>query len=193
MAATTTPTINTYVSDMLALEKHIAGPLEHQTKDASVAKYPEAARVIADAFAGNGKRIAALERRLEAIGGHAAAGLKSGVATTLGAAAAAIGDVRKTEVSKYLRDDYSALALASASYTLLHTTALALGDTATAELAQTGLADVATSVMRLSNTLPIVVLSELRNEGVNVDATVIAEAERNVDKAWKDGGTRSAN
>jgi predicted transcriptional regulator len=178
---------------MIALERHLAGPFEHQAKDDAVAKSADASRVIQEAYRNVTSHIAALEARLNALGGHAGSGVKSGVAQATGAVAAAIGDARKTEVSKYLRDDYSALALASASYTLLHTTALALGDAATATLAQEHLADVATSVMRISKTLPITVLKELREEGVAVDPTVLGEAERDVQNAWKEGGARSAN
>ena len=193
MASTTTPTINTYVSDMIALERHIAQPLEHQTKDDAVAKNADASRVINEAFKNVTTHIDVLERRLEALGGHSGAAVKSGVATAVGAVAAAVGDARKTEVSKYLRDDYSALALASASYTMLHATALALGDTQTATIAQKNLADVATSVMRISKTLPITVLKELREEGLAVDAGILGEAERDVANAWKEGGARSTN
>jgi ferritin-like metal-binding protein YciE len=193
MATTTTPTINTYLSDMIALERHLAQPLEHQSKDEAVAKNTDAARVIQEAYRNTTGHIAALEARLSAVGGHAGSGIKSGVAQATGAVAAAVGDSRKTEVSKYLRDDYSALALASASYTLLHTTALALGDTTTATIAQEHLANVATSVMRISKTLPITVLRELREEGVAVDPSVLGEAERDVQNAWKEGGARSAN
>ena len=193
MASTTTPTINTYVSDMLALERHIMQPIEHQATDETVTKSAPAARVVNEALSLTRNHINALEARLEALGGHGGSPVKSGVASALGSVAAAIGDARKTEVSKYLRDDYSALCLASASYTMLHTTALALGDTATASLAQAHLGDTATLVMRLSGTLPVVVLAELREEGVTIDPTVASEAERNVEQAWKEGGSRSSN
>ncbi len=194
MATTsTTPTINTYLSDMIALERHIAKPLEHQSGDDAVAKNSDASRVVLEAYRNATKHIEVLEARLQTVGGHAAFGIKSGVAEATGVVAAAIGDARKTVVSKYLRDDYSALALASASYTLLHATALALGDKTTATIAQEHLADVATSVMRISKTLPITVLKELREEGVAVDPTVLGEAERDVQDAWKEGGARSAN
>jgi ferritin-like metal-binding protein YciE len=193
MASTTKPTINTYVSDMLALERHIAQPIGHQAKDEAVAKSPRAARVVNEALSISQAHIDALERRLEALGGHSASAVKSGVASAVGVAAAAIGNARKTEVSKYLRDDYSALALASAGYTMLHTTALAMGDPTTAELAQRHLADVATTVMRISATLPAIVLDELREEGVPVTGDVASAADRAVDEAWKQGAARSSN
>jgi len=191
MSNTTTPTINTYISDMLALEQHITQPLQHQANDASVVRFAPAARVINEALAKQKARVDALQQRLEAVGGHAGSPIKSGVASALGAAAAAIGDARKTEVSKYLRDDYSALCLASAGYTLLHTTALALGDSATASLAQRHLTDTATTIMKISATLPVVCLAELREEGVAVDPSVATQAEQDVEKAWKDGSIHS--
>jgi len=193
MAPTTKPTINTYVSDMLALELHIEQPLAHQAKDESVANFADVARVVNEALTLTQSHIRALEQRLQELGGHAGSPVKSGIASALGAAASAIGDARKTEVSKYLRDDYSALCLASASYTMLHTTALGLSDSATASLAQRHLADYATTVMRISATLPIVVLAELRSEGVVIDASVASDAERDVENAWKEGGARSSN
>lgn len=172
---------------MLALEQHLAQPLDHQSKDDAVAKFTEAGRAINDALSSTQSRISALQARLDAIGGHGAAGIKSGVASALGSAAAAIGNARKTEVSKYLRDDYGAFALASAGYTALHTTALALDDPGTADLAQNGLTSVARSVMQFSSALPITVLGELRDEGVAVDESVVEQARSDVTRAWKDG------
>jgi ferritin-like metal-binding protein YciE len=187
----TLPTINTYLSDMLALERHIAEPLSHQQQDEAVAKSTTAKRAIDSAATMTQAHIVALEARLDQVGGHAGAPLKNGVASALGAVAAAIGDVRKTEVSKYLRDDYCALALASASYTLLHTTALAIGDLPTANLAERHLTDVAGAVMRLSASLPAVVLAELFEEGVPIDPSVLREAEVNVERAWQPGAVRA--
>lgn len=192
MSATSKPTINTYVSDMLALERHILQPLEHQAKDANVLKSTHASRIVSDALRLTREHVAALEKRLEAIGGHAGSPIKSGVASVLGVAASAIGTVRKTEISKDLRDDYSALSLASAAYTMLHTTALALHDAETAKLAQKQLAETATTIMRISGALPAIVLAELREEGVAIDDTVALEAEQNVEKAWT-GNAHSTN
>ena len=67
---------------------------------------------------------------------------------------------------------------------MLHTTALANGDRATANLAERHLTDVADIVMRVSATLPSIVLTELSEEGVPIDASVLTEAEQNVERAW---------
>lgn len=188
---TTAPTINTYLSDMLALEQHIGQPIKKQSESSELQKSPTAMRVVLAAGATIDAHVLALERRLEAVGGHAGSPVKSGIASALGVVASAIGSVRKSELSKELRDDYTALCLASAAYTMLHTTALGLRDSETAALAKNHLADVADLVMRFSSALPVVVLQELTEEGVTVDQTVVQTAEKNLEDAWRAGGERS--
>ncbi len=191
MTTTSAPTINTYISDMLALQQHIATPLQNQANDADVQAIPTARRVISEALDVVTRHISKLEARLDAAGGHNGAPVKNAVSTAVGAAAAAINKVRKTEVSKNLRDDYSALCLSSAGYTMLHATALGLNDDATATLAKEHLADVATIIMKINSVLPVVVLTELENEGVPVAPAVAQAAERDSEAAWKAGAQRS--
>ncbi len=184
-----TPTINTYISDMLALEQHMQTPLQHQIDDSDVQQSPAAIRVIRETLATVDQHIAALEARLDAVGGHSGSPVKNAVSTVVGVAAGLIDKTRKTGVSKALRDDYTALSLSSAGYTMLHTTALGLGDHATATLAETHLTDVATQIMKISKTLPVVVLAELQEEGVEVEPSVASTANRNADQAWQQAGS----
>jgi predicted transcriptional regulator len=187
----TAPTITTYLSDMLALERHVLQPLQHQIADRDVVAMPTAHRVVAEAVAIARTHEQALQERLDALGGHAGSPVKSTVSAALGGIATALGGVRKTEVAKYLRDDYTALSLASASYTMLQTTARALNDEATAQLAKEHLSDYAGIIMKLSATLPTITIADLRNEGASVDQTVTAEAERATEAAWREGAARS--
>ena len=186
-----TPTISTYVSDMLALENHLLQPFKSQAKDDAFAAHATAKSSVDSAIAITQSHIAALEDRLAAVGGHAASDLKKGVASVLGVAASAIDNVRKTEVSKGLRDDYSALCLASAGYTMLHAAALGLSDAETAALAKRHLADTATVIMDISKTLPEIVLAELAEEGATVDPSAAAEARKDTGDAWQEGAARS--
>ena len=182
------PTMNTYVSDMIALENHMLAPLASQASDAELPKHPEAQRWIVAAESTVRTHIAALERRLDALGGHAGVGVKTGVASAVGAVAAAINHVRKTEFSKSLRDDYASLSFAAASYTTLHTTALGFGDRETADLAKQHLKNVAAIVLGIAGALPTVVLHELREEGATVDVSVAATAKHNAEEAWAAAG-----
>ncbi len=186
-----TPTINTYISDMIALEQHMLKPLRSQADNEAVLASRAAARIVREAANTRTAHIAALESRLETLGGHQGAGVKTGVASVVGGIAAAVDNARKTEVSKDLRDDYAALCLASASYTMLHAAALGLRDQTTAELAKRHLADDASLIMRMSAAIPVVVLSELRDAGAAVDTSVATEAEKNAEGAWREGAARS--
>ncbi|MDB5026939.1 MAG: hypothetical protein JWO66_628, partial [Candidatus Eremiobacteraeota bacterium] len=166
--------IQTYVSDMLALERHIAQPLQRQLDMGDTAKYGSALALISTIKALTESHVTALEQCLAELGGHEASGVKSAWTSLLGAGAAAIDSVRKTKVSKNLRDDYTALSLATISYTMLHATAVGLGVATVADLAKRHLADYARCVIQINQIIPDVVLQELRDDGENV-ATGAAE------------------
>lgn len=188
---TTVPTINTDVSDMLALEQHMVKPLQSQNDDADVHANARAAQLVSEVLGSIHSHIAALDSRLTALDGHAGSPIKSGVSSALGAAASVIDKVRKTEVSKDLRDDYTAMCLASAGYTMLHATALGFGDAGTAALAKEHLADYAMLILRTSALLPSVVLAELGELGVPIDPSVSATAQQAAEEAWREGASRT--
>jgi hypothetical protein len=177
-------TITTYLSDMVALERHSQVPLTKQRDDESVAKYPTAAAFIAKACGIVDGHITALESQLETLGGHGSSGVKGTVAGALGAVAAGINDIRKEHVSKMLRDDYTALSLHAISYEMLHTTALGVGDQATAQLAAKGLDDCSNLIVECGRLLPGVVLAELADLGIQVSASAAGEAEKTVNRIW---------
>jgi hypothetical protein len=170
---------------MLALERHIGQPLGRQNQFDDVAKYSAARSLVGDMKQTNDAHIAALEERLAALGGDAAMPMKSAWSSVLGAGAAALDSVRKTRVSKSLRDDYTALGLATISYTMLNATALAVGDTQTGAVAKRHLADYAGLIMEIGTEMPEVVLQELRDTGVAVDASAASQAEQDAEDAWR--------
>jgi ferritin-like metal-binding protein YciE len=177
--------IQTYLSDALALERHITRPLARQTEMEDSAHFAEALSLMVAIKATTDAHIRRLERQLEAAGGHAGSPIKSAWSELLGAGAAAIDSARKTKVSKNLRDDYTALSLANISYTMLHATALGLGDTACADLAQQHLADYAALVVNIGKAMPAVVLEELRADGEHVAIDAADIARQDTDAAWK--------
>lgn len=176
--------LQTYVSDALALERHIAEPVDRQTDIADSAKYTDALRIISTIKGLTDSHISALDSQLQALGGHAGSPVKSAWSSLLGGAAAAIDSVRKTKVSKSLRDDYTALSLASISYTMLHATALSLGDQATATLAKRHLDDYASVIIDISRTIPVVVLQELLDDGENVQLSAAELTQQATQDSW---------
>jgi ferritin-like metal-binding protein YciE len=177
--------VQTYVSDMLALERHIAQPLQRQLDMPDSTKYSGALAVISQIKGLTDSHVTALQQCLEQLGGHEASPVKSAWSSLLGAGAAAIDSVRKTKVSKNLRDDYTALSLASISYTMLYTTATGLGDTLVADLAQRHLADYARLVMQINQIIPDVVLQELRDDGESVALGVDETIRKTTNDVWK--------
>lgn len=177
--------LQTYVSDLLALEEHIGKPLDGQLNSDETAKQPAAYALIQKLKSQNLEHIDALKTCLENLGGHAGSPIKSAWASLLGGAASAIGGSRKTKVTKWLRDDYTALSLANMSYTLLHATAVGLGDTTVASVGLGGLSDYARSVMEINQVIPGVVLAELQADGESVATGAAESIRQQTNDVWK--------
>ena len=184
MSQTAQHAITTYVSDMLALARHNAIPLDAQAQDEAVAQLPATATLIPRIKQTLDRQVERLNAHLDQLGGHEASGIKSAVSSVLGAGAAAIDKSRKTRVSKYLRDDQTALALMTISYTMLHTTAVGLSDQATAELALQSLQELTPLVVEINRAVPAAVIAELQAEGLPVDTAAIESSRDSTQKAW---------
>jgi ferritin-like metal-binding protein YciE len=188
MSRTTTEAINSYITDMLALEQHIEKAIKGQIEDLDE-EYPNVVqqlRVVEREVEGHIANLKALaERRVE--GGQGLADVvKRAGSVVAGAGAAAVDFVRNEKLPKNLRDDYTATSLAAIGYVMLHTTALSLGDREVADLAHRHLKDHARSVMRLHNVIPGAVVAFLQNDGLPARTDVLTEVSRNVQSVWSD-------
>lgn len=179
--------ITTYVSDMLALERHMRIPFEAQLKDDDFNDFANAKQLVSRLADLSEKHITHLDDTLKTLGGHEASPIKSAVSQFEGMVAGMIDKARKTKVSKALRDDYTALSLCTVSYTMLHATASAMGDTKVATLAQHHLEDYAQCVMSIAEAIPQVVIEELRSIGLNVDMAAVAQSLEATQRAWRAG------
>lgn len=174
-----------YVSDMLALERHVLPALENQSKDDRYAKYPEARRLVNQIEVTIRSHINGLEQRLKELGGDPASPIKSAVTAVLGMAASVIENVRTDPVSKNLRDDYTVLNLVAISYTMLHTTGQALQDQQTADLAASYLSDYTPLITEINEVVPAIVVSELRDETEVLDPSAAERAVERTQQAWR--------
>lgn len=180
----------TYVSDMLALERHVRMPFEAQAKDDDFSKYGDARGVVTRLASTSDQHVQGLKTCLDGLGGHEASPIKSAVLNLEGLVASAIDMVRKTKVSKALRDDYTALSLCCISYELLLATANGMNDAHVAALAERHLADYASAAMEISRAIPEVVLGELRDTGLTVDESAAETSARAVQSAWRRSSQR---
>jgi hypothetical protein len=175
----------TYVSDMLALERHVRIPFDAQRTDRDVQEYADAAVVVNRLVALSDLHIDALKEQLERLGGDEASAVKSAVTQIEGFVAGAIDKVRKTKVSKALRDDYTALALGTIGYSELIATANGMHDSQVAQLGERHLADYAKAIMEIGACIPGIVIRELQVDGLDVDSAVVDESRQAISQAWQ--------
>jgi hypothetical protein len=186
-------TLQKYVSDMIAVEDHIASAVKRQTEHEDVYKHhPQASQIIQSIAQMTEQHAKHLEQHLNAIGGDAGKGIKDMATAAMGVVAGMYDKVRNETVSKMLRDDYTALNLAAVSYTMLHTTGLALNDQMTADLALRHLKHYAGIIMQINQIIPTVVVGDLRDDVPMLNEASVQQAMQNTQDAWRpssDGGS----
>jgi ferritin-like metal-binding protein YciE len=176
-------TIADYVGDMAALESHIEEALDRQlneVKDDPVAR--GAVQEFHDMVKRHRDTLKALEEETGKTIGNP---IKEAGSALIGKAAGIINLVRTEGISKGLRDDYAAFSLAAISYSMLHTTATALGDQRVASLAERHLQDHAQAIMRINEIMPGVVIRELQKDGHQADVTAEEATRRAVSRSWE--------
>jgi ferritin-like metal-binding protein YciE len=176
-------TIADYVGDMAALESHIEEALDRQlteVKDDPVAL--AAVRDFHDMVKRHRDTLKAME---EESGKTIGTPIKEAGAALFGKAAGIIDLLRTEGISKGLRDDYAAFSLAAISYSMLHTTATALGDSRVASLAERHLRDHADAIMRINEIMPGVVIRELEKDGHRADNAAVEATREAVLRSWQ--------
>lgn len=177
-------TLADYVGDMVALEEHIEAALDRQlesVKDDATAL--QAVRGWHAMVKEQRERVKGLESELGATAGSP---VKKVGSTILGAAAGVIDKIRAEGISKSIRDDYTAFNLAAIGYTMLYTTATALGDARVAGVAERNLRGYAAAVQRVNEIIADVVLHELAKDDHKVDQSAAEKTREMVDKSWKE-------
>jgi ferritin-like metal-binding protein YciE len=176
-------TIADYVGDMTALESHIEEALDRQLQEV---KDDPAALAAVQEFHDTVKRHRDTLRALQEEAGKTIGNpIKDAGSALLGKAAGIIDLVRTEGISKSLRDDYAAFSLAAIGYSMLHTTATALGDNRVASLAERHLQDHADNIMRINAIMPDVVIRELQKDGHQATASAAEVTRKAVGRSWE--------
>lgn len=186
--ATAKDTLDSYVTDMLALEEHIAKAVDAQLADFRK-DHPGFAATLTTASTTTARHIGALEalktaRQIDS-GSVVADAVKRAGAVVAGLGAAAVDLVRSEKVPKNLRDDYTAYSLAAIGYQMLMTTAISLDDAQVAQQARTHFSDYTKVVMELSKAIPTAVIDDLRSQGLPVNANAAEIVRDEVQKIWE--------
>ena len=184
MAKDANSVIKKYLADMHALETHGLQAVSRQAEQLKDAKHPDALRAVQGFRTTLAGHVAALDQRLKTLGGSADRPVQDTVAAMAGVVAGIYNAVRSEEASKSIRDDYTFFSHSAIAYLMLHTTTEALGDQASAALAEAGYRDMARMVMEIDRLMPGLVIAELQQDGLSVD-DVQAHCQQLVSDAWK--------
>jgi len=182
---TTSARVRGHVQDMLAVETELHEALRRQKNDAHLREVPQAHRLICRIEATIDRHLSALRSAVSRFGEEESI-VKKAVGGVMGAVAGMYANLRSdTSAARALRDDYAALSFATICYEMLHTTALAVGDKETAEMALKHLAEYAPLIMAASEEMPAIVIDELAAEGdVAADPDIAVLAAKNTRGAW---------
>ncbi len=178
-------TIADYLADVSALETHIEEALDRQLE--MFADQPELQKAVQgyhDMVKAQRDHVATLLE--EEPKNPVTTTVKEAGASVLGKAAGLIDMIRTESQSKAFRDDYVAFNLAAISYSMLYTTATALGDTKIATMSEKHLTGYAEAIQEINHLIPVVVLEELKKDDHKiVNANTVEQSRKTIDRAWK--------
>ena len=159
-------TLADYLGDLINVESHIEAALDHQkneTKDDPTAG--PLVQQFHDMVKSQRDALKALQTEKGSTAGNPVSEIGSAL---LGKVAGAINMIRTEGVSKSLRDDYVAFNLAAISYTMMFTTATALGDSKLADISSRHLTSYAGAIQQINHAIPDVVVRELTKDNHDV-------------------------
>jgi hypothetical protein len=182
---TTHQTIADWIGDIVALESHVEEAMDHQLEIKSDnSSLKQTIQQLHDSVRSSKQRAVAYQKQYGSTAGNPV--IKQG-AELLGKAAGLIDKIRKDTAAKALRDDYTAYNHVAIAYTMLHTTAMALNDTATQAFAEEGLRTYAGLIQQINHVIPEAVVEDLKanSEVPSVDQSVIDQCRATIDSVWK--------
>ncbi len=173
--------ITQYLSDQVGVLGHVYQAIDKQVKETKDEK--DINPLLVEMRDTLERQTNEVRNRLKELGGQVSGPIKEAAASILGVAAGAIDKLRADEVSKNLRDDYTALSLVNISYTMLMTTALAVRDEQTAQLCQRNLKQTADFVERLGKVISYAVVRDL-SDAANLDPDAVQKGQKMYSDAW---------
>jgi hypothetical protein len=176
-------TITKYLGDMKSVVSHVMTAMERQRDDFK--DKPDVSQAVGRIALGLKGQEGALGQRLEGLGGSPTHPVKEVVSDALGIVAGLYDKVRTEGAAKGLRDDHVALNLVYVSYTMLHTTAIALGDEETAAIAERSMIETAKFIGDVDRLIPTTVFRELQDGDLGALDSAAPEQTRSVYReAW---------
>jgi hypothetical protein len=177
----------TYVGDMLVMEQRMRAPIGSQCTDREFDRFSGLEPLLERISGLCDGHITALHEALKSLGVREYSSVKSVGSNIEGLFATAIDMLPESKVEKELRDDYAALALCTFAYSILLTAAKTHGNGPIAALAQQHLQDYAQAVMQISDLVPVIVVEELRANGIDAPDVAVEQSRSALHAAWRSG------
>lgn len=178
-------TIQKYLGDMLVLERHILEAIGRQRNDETVREHPEVNELVIRMERMLKSHVAALEAYDLAPSVGRESIIKKAVGGAFGVAAGLYDRMRSQELSRILRDNYTALNLAAISYAMMHTMALAVSEENVAQLAKRHLEQIPPILDGIRLAIPQIVADEIaHHDGFSVVSNAGSTAVENLADVW---------
>ena len=177
-----------WLGDIVALESHVEEAMDAQLTLEASPELTSAIQRFHDEVRDSKQRAVEFQKNYGSEAGNPV--IKMG-SELLGKAAGVIDKLRKDSVSKALRDDYTAFNHTAIAYTMLHTTAMAFNDSATAQFAEQGLRTYAGLVQDLNHVIPAAVVHDLvvGEHAPVIDPTAVQQSQDTIANVWQTTST----
>ena len=170
--------------EIAALEHYLIELLVSQQVDPALRAQPETLRFVSRTLAVLHQHASRLVALLETVPGGPAEFTQTTVAMADRFAAYQRKPAARDAIA-VLQEDNSMLNLAASHYTVLHATALAVGEQAIAGLALTHLRDLTPRVMEISRLIPLLAVQSVGSLPPAGAAAAFTAALRNTEEAWR--------
>jgi deoxyhypusine synthase len=175
--------INTFITDLLSVEKHTLKAVKKQKDTDKVKADSEAFEMLQQMEKTLAAQVNNLQQAAKKYGDESSKSLKSKLTGFLGTIAGLVDSARKDPISKMMRDNYTAVAMITAGNTMLKSTALAVDDEELQHIAGNHLKELARLTTEISRVLPLVVARELVDDRQEADRIGKMAVEK-TQKAW---------
>ncbi len=178
-------TIQKYLSDVHALERSFLKAVERQREDENVREHPDVNEILIRIERMVKAHVAEVESAMGSYDAGMGSIAKKALGSALSVAAGLYAKIRRHELSRMLRDNYTVLNLAAISYTMMHTMALAVSEEDVARLAKRHLEQIPPILEGIRDLIPHVVADEIaHHDKFSVVSNAGSAAAENLAGIW---------
>ncbi len=173
-----------YLNDVIAMERDIVNAVRTQMQDDRVEAHPLLKDLFMDLAVHADHRTDMFESLVEEEGGSLGGAVKEGIAAVTGVVSGLTKMTRQHPLSRMVRDNTISMNVATVSYSMLLTLAMALQHKRCEELAASALSDCPKFVLQLNDLIPHVVVEELSDDAPVPNAMAAPQALAITREVW---------